>query len=176
MQPQVPIEVDADTGEWTVDGMPMILMPRHFFMNNHLAIEAEVGAERYADLLFKAGHKSALIWCEREAATHGFTDVAVFHHYMQRVSQRGWGKFTVRSVDAAAGTAQIRIDHSAFVKAAPEGAGSGRKRCAMFRGWFPGALEYVASRLGIRRALTADESQCAGESGHDHCMFDVRPA
>ncbi|MGH8620204.1 MAG: DUF5943 domain-containing protein [Burkholderiales bacterium] len=175
MKPEVPIEVNADTGVWTVDAMPMILMPRHFFMNNHLAIEAELGVERYADLLFKAGHKSALTWCKQEAATHGLKGAAVFHHYMQRVSQRGWGRFTVQAIDAAAGTARVRIDHSAFVKAAPADAAPG-KRCAMFRGWFPGALEYVGNVLGIRHTLTAAESQCAGEGRHDHCVFEVKPA
>ena len=41
MKPEVPIEVDSATGEWSVDGVPMILVPRHFFLNNHLAVESE---------------------------------------------------------------------------------------------------------------------------------------
>ena len=44
-RPRVPIEVDDASGVWSVDGMPMILVPRHFFVNNHLAIEAALGAE-----------------------------------------------------------------------------------------------------------------------------------
>jgi predicted hydrocarbon binding protein len=173
MKPEVPIEVDAETGVWSVDAMPMILVPRHFFLNNHAAIEAELGAERYAVLLFEAGHKSAWSWCEKEAATHGLQGVAVFHHYLKRLSQRGWGRFTVLAVDAAAGTARVRVDHSAFVEGMPAGAGPGRKRCAMFRGWFPGALAYVG---GTKRTLTAEETQCAGEGRYDHCVFEVSPA
>ena len=90
MNPEVPIEVDASTGEWSVDGIPMILVPRHFFLNNHLAIESALGVEKYAELLFKAGHKSAYVWCEKEARTHSLKGVEVFHHYMKRLSQRGW--------------------------------------------------------------------------------------
>ena len=175
MKPEVPIEVDAGTGEWTVDTMPMILMPRHFFLNNHWEIETALGVERYAELLFRAGHKSAVTWCEKEAATHGLKDVEVFHHYMKRVSQRGWGRFTVQAVDGAAGSARVRIDHSAFVKGAPPDAAPG-KRCYMFRGWFPGALEYVGRVLGKSLTLTAEETRCAGEGRHDHCVFEVRPA
>ena len=59
MKPEVPIEVDAKTGVWTVDAMPVILVPRHFFLNNHREIEAALGAPSYAELLFRAGHRSA---------------------------------------------------------------------------------------------------------------------
>lgn len=176
MKPEVPIEVNARTGVWSVDAMPMILVPRHFFLNNHAEVEAALGAERYAEILFRAGHKSAYTWCELEAATHGLLGVAVFHHYMKRLSQRGWGRFTVQALNPEAGTGRIRIDHSAFVEGTRAVAAAGRKCCYMFRGWFPGALEYVGSAIGTRRTLGAQETQCAGDGSHDHCVFEVRPA
>ncbi len=43
MKPQVPIEVDETTGVWRTDGLPMLYVPRHFFMNNHLAVEQALG-------------------------------------------------------------------------------------------------------------------------------------
>lgn len=166
MKPQVPIAVNEATGEWSVDGMPMILVPRHFFLNNHLAIESALGRERYAELLFHAGHKSAYVWCEHEAKTHALEGVAVFHHYMKRLSQRGWGQFRVESIDPPAGRARIRVHHSVFA------AQKGGKACYMFRGWFPGALEFVAQS---ERKLASTEVQCAAE-GHEHCVFEVSPA
>lgn len=166
MNPQVPIAVDEATGEWSVDGMPMILVPRHFFLNNHHAIESALGRERYAELLFHAGHKSAHVWCEQEAKTHGLEGVAVFYHYMQRLSQRGWGQFRVESIDPSAGRARVRVHHSVFAVE------KGEKTCYMFRGWFPGALEFVAQS---GRKLTSTEVQCAAE-GHDHCLFEINPA
>ncbi|MGF4001748.1 DUF5943 domain-containing protein, partial [Staphylococcus aureus] len=36
MQPQLPINVDPDTGVWTTDALPMLYVPRHFFTNNHV--------------------------------------------------------------------------------------------------------------------------------------------
>jgi uncharacterized protein DUF5943 len=32
---EIPIEVDAATGGWSVDQIRMILVPRHFFLNSH---------------------------------------------------------------------------------------------------------------------------------------------
>ena len=31
--PSIPIKVDPDTGIWSTNGLPMIYMPRHFFVN-----------------------------------------------------------------------------------------------------------------------------------------------
>ncbi|HYR36720.1 MAG TPA: 4-vinyl reductase, partial [Burkholderiales bacterium] len=81
-------------------------------------------------------------------------------------SQRGWGQFRVESVDAQAGRARVRVQHSVFATQ------KGEKACYMFRGWFPGALEFVA-QSGVR--LTSSELQCAAE-GHDHCLFEIAPA
>ena len=168
----MPIEVDAATGKWSVDGIPMILVPRHFFLNNHLAIEAALGLETYSKILFEAGHKSAYVWCEKEATTHGLKRVEVFHHYMKRLSQRGWGKFRVESVDPQTGQSRVLVRNSVFSKGH---AGTPRKTCYMFRGWFPGSLELVGSLLGKKLRLNAEEIQCAAEGRHDHCIFETRP-
>lgn len=94
--PELPIAVDDETGVWTSDALPMLYVPRHFFVNNHMAIEEEIGAERYAAILYKAGYKSAYYWCEKEAEAHGISGAAVFEHYMKRLSQRGWGCLSSR--------------------------------------------------------------------------------
>ncbi len=171
--PQVPIDVDPATGVWTTDGLPMIYVPRHFFVNNHQAIEASLGVETYAQQLYDAGFQSAYTWCEHEARQHQLHGVDVFHHYMQRLSQRGWGQFHVQAVDADAGRATVRVDHSVFVLQC--GSDMGRKLCYMFTGWFPGALTWVGQTLGRSYTLSASETQCGAE-GHAHCLFDVQPA
>jgi predicted hydrocarbon binding protein len=167
VKPEVAIEVDASTGEWSVDGIAMILVPRHFLLNNHSAIESALGRDKYAELLFHAGHKSAYVWCEKEAKTHGLKGVEVFQHYMKRLSQRGWGQFKVESIDAAAGRARVQVRHSVFAVDRKNA-----KTCYMFRGWFPGALEFV---MGGRTKLASREVRCAAE-GHDHCVFEINPA
>ena len=91
--PQIPIEVDEETGVWSTNGLPMLFMPRHFFINNHLASEKALGRDNYAAQMFAATFRSAWDWCEHEASSTGIKDIATFHHYLRRISQRGWGQF-----------------------------------------------------------------------------------
>ncbi|MGX7872874.1 DUF5943 domain-containing protein [Mesorhizobium sp. ORM6] len=63
MQPVVPIDVDETTGIWRTDGLPMVYLPRHFLVNNHLAVEAALGREAYRTVLRASTAKSATEWC-----------------------------------------------------------------------------------------------------------------
>jgi hypothetical protein len=171
--PQVPIRVDPETGVWSTDGLPMIYLPRHFYVNHHDAIEAAIGHPAFAKILYEAGHQSAWQWCDKEAVTHGLQGVAVFRHYMKRISQRGWGRFTIMSLDEATGAASIRLDHSIYVlHRADKARGC---VCYAFSGWFSGALEWVGRNLGADWRLTTRESYCAASGSHDHCLFVTTP-
>jgi predicted hydrocarbon binding protein len=171
MKPQLPIEVDAETGVWSTDGLPMLYVPRHFFTNNHMAIEAALGRARYASQLYDAGYKSAYFWCDQEAATHDLSGLAVYEHYLKRLSQRGWGRFAFESVDSETGHARITLQHSSFVLAQPQATD---KLCYMFAGWFAGAMDWVGHNTGRRYQTVSSETQCAAE-GHAHCVFTVAP-
>lgn len=170
--PQLPIEVDSETGVWTTDALPMLYVPRHFFVNNHMAIEEEIGPERYAEILYKAGYKSAWHWCEKEAALHGLSGAAVFEHYMKRLSQRGWGLFKIEEIDVAQGTCRVRLDHSAFVYVYGK---VGRKVDYMFTGWFAGAMDQILAAAGSPIRTVAEQVQSAAEEGCDHGLFVTRP-
>lgn len=179
MQPQLPIEVDPDTGIWRTDGLPMIYVPRHFFVNNHVEAEAAIGRDAYAQSLYQAGHRSAFYWCGQEAATHGLHGLTVYEHYLRRLSQRGWGQFSFESVDAATGHARIRVAHSVFVLArgiAGVPVTQGRV-CYLFAGWFSGAMDWVAQDRGQAWRTHSEESCCAAEARapHPHCVFTVTP-
>ncbi len=170
--PEMPIEVDSETGVWTTDALPMLYVPRHFFVNNHRAIEDEIGPERYADILYKAGYKSAWYWCEKEAELHGLEGQEVFEHYMRRLSQRGWGLFTIEQLDIEAGTARVRLDHSAFVYQYGK---VNRKVDYMFTGWFAGAMDQIAEALGYDVKTQAVQTQSAAEEGVEYGLFEVTP-
>ncbi|WP_085314838.1 DUF5943 domain-containing protein [Derxia lacustris] len=171
MQPQLPIEVNDDTGVWTTDGLPMIYVPRHFFVNNHAAVEGALGRDKYSEILYPAGYRSAYYWCEKEAATHGLQGLAVFEHYLKRLSQRGWGLFAFESANVETGEARIVLRHSVFVLQQPEVAG---KLCYMFEGWFAGAMDWVGQNLGFAYKTESREVQCASE-GFTECVYVVRP-
>ncbi len=170
--PEMPILVDDETGVWTTDALPMLYVPRHFFVNNHMAIEEEMGAERYAQILYKAGYKSAYYWCEKEAEAHGIEGDAVFEHYMNRLSQRGWGIFTIEHLNIAEGSARVRLDNSAFVYQYGK---VNRKVDYMFTGWFAGAIDQIAQSLGYTVQTQAEQVQSAAEDGCDYGIFDVSP-
>lgn len=172
-KPALDIQVDEATGEWRVDGMPMILLPRHFLINNHVASEKAIGVEAYAKHLHDAGYKSAWQWCEKESARHGLSGIDVFHHYMKRLSQRGWAQFKVESVDEATGHAKVRLQHSVFVS--EFGKDAGRKVCYMFLGWLVGSLEYVGHVTGRHYKLQAEEVACGSDGAHDGCLLEVTP-
>jgi predicted hydrocarbon binding protein len=175
MEPQLPISVDAETGVWTTDGLPMIYVPRHFFVNNHVEAEAAAGREVYAQSLYKAGHRSAHYWCEQESRTHGLHGMAVYEHYLKRLSQRGWGLFSFIDADATSGTATVKLEHSVFVLAQGIAGVPVRREkvCYLFAGWFAGALDWVCESAGASVRTHSHESQCAAE-GHAHCVFTVR--
>ncbi|MFP8966290.1 DUF5943 domain-containing protein [Pokkaliibacter sp. CJK22405] len=170
--PELPIEVDSETGVWTTDALPMLYVPRHFFVNNHMGIEEELGAERYAEILYKAGYKSAWHWCEKEAECHGIEGEAVFAHYMNRLSQRGWGLFKIEELDLDKGTARVRLDHSAFVYVYGK---VNRKVDYMFTGWFAGAIDQILQARGSSLRTVAEQEYCEAEEGRDHGLFVVKP-
>lgn len=175
MQPQLPIEVDPMTGVWSTDAVPMLYIPRHFFTNNHIAAEEALGQEIYRQSLYAAGQKSAYVWCETQARVHGLTGMAVFEHYLKRLSQRGWGLFATKQSDPVGSRATVHLHNSSFVLAQPDRTG---KLCYMFAGWLAGAMDWVndaAPEGGPRGPKSHSvECQCAAD-GHDYCTFEVSP-
>lgn len=172
LAPALPIEVDSDTGIWTTDALPMLYVPRHFFINNHVAVEEALGVEAYAEILYHAGYKSAWHWCEKEAELHGLEGVEVFEHYMKRLSQRGWGRFVTEAIDLEGGRARVRLEHSAFVYQLGK---VGRKVDYMFTGWFAGAMDQILAARGSPLRTVAEQTQSAAEAGCDVGIFEVGP-
>ena len=172
MQPQLPISVDETTGIWTTDGLPMIYVPRHFFVNNHVEAEAAIGRETYAASLYKAGHRSAYFWCEQESRTHGLQGLAVYEHYLKRLSQRGWGLFETQKLDLETGHAEVKLKHSAFVYVYGK---VNRKVDYMFTGWFSGAIDQILAAKGSPIRTVTVQEYSGAEDGHDDGLFVTRP-
>jgi hypothetical protein len=168
-RPEVPIEVDPETGIWRTDGLPMVYMPRHFLVNNHVATEEALGLQEYRQILQAATDKSALHWCRAEMKTHGLTPEGTFRHYFKRLSQRGWGQFAVDRLGPEGGGVSLR--HSVFVL---EARGATRPVCYMFEGFVTGAFRFLLEAGGgpPPQAISCRESQCAAVGRHDHCRFD----
>lgn len=170
--PEVPITVDPDTGRWTTDSLPMLYVPLHFFVNNHKAIEKELGLERYSKLLYDAGYTSAWQWCEHEAQVHGLHGADVFEHYLKRLSQRGWGLFEVVNLDLAEATATVTVKNSAFTynRESEELTGD-----YMFSGWFSGAMDQILHAEGRREQTSSHQVHWEGQDGAEFGLFRIAP-
>ena len=174
--PLVPIDVDPKTGIWCTDGLPMVYLPRHFLVNNHVAVEEALGRDAYRGILRVATEKSAMHWCRTEMKTHGLTTEATFRHYFNRLSQRGWGQFSVDLLDVPERVGTIRLRNSIFVLEAGRRASSGELGgdhpfCYMFEGFITGAFRFLLEVGEAKAPVTCDEVQCAGEGAHRHCVF-----
>lgn len=174
MQPLVPIDVDPDTGVWQTEGLPMIYVPRHFFNNLHLNVEESIGRDAYAKSLFISGHKSAYYWCDQQAKTLNIDGIACYEHYLNRLSQRGWGQFAFAENQLLDNTrATISVAHSVFVLHNKHfGIDSKQTLCYMFAGWFAGAADWVMREQKI--VHSCQEKTCVGNTTDAaHCIFEV---
>jgi hypothetical protein len=169
--PEVPIEVDPETGIWRTDGLPMIYLPRHFLVNNHKAVEEALGVDAYRAILLIATDKSAYDWCVAEALTHGLSPEQTFRHYFRRLSQRGWGQFSIEHLNIARREVAVRLDNSVFVlenQTPPN-----KMACYMFEGFVTGAMRYVSGVRGSVNVASCIETQCAADGAHEHCRFEL---
>jgi hypothetical protein len=168
--PAVEISVDPETGAWNTDGMPMLYVPRHFLMGLLRTVRTAIGEAEAARAFHRTSAAAAYRWCELEAAQTSLAGMAVFHHYMQRLSSRGWGLFDGSGIDPATGTGIVTLRHSAFVA----DAGAGDKACGFCAGWAPGALEWVGQSQGRDWRLAGHEARCAAQ-GFAECHLVVAP-
>ena len=167
MQPAVPIDVDETSGIWRTDGLPMVYLPRHFLVNNHLAVEAALGGDAYRDILRVATAKSAIEWCEAQVQGKGLDPEATFRYYFQRLSQRGWGQFSIDMLAGRRGSISLR--NSIFALEARQG--PGQRVCYMFEGFVTGASSFLLG-LAAPTEVECEETHCACDGRHDHCRFD----
>jgi predicted hydrocarbon binding protein len=169
-KPEVDIDVDPESGIWRTDGLPMLYLPRHFFVNNHVAVEEALGLDTYRGILRTATDKSAVHWCKSVAKTLNLSPIETFHRYFQRLSQRGWGQFEVKDVDIDGQCGQIDIRNSIFVLE-QHGAQSSRALCYMFEGFMTGALRFLLDADDAALQVECTETHCAA-MGDSHCQFE----
>jgi hypothetical protein len=174
--PQVPIDVDPETGIWRTDGLPMVYLPRHFLVNNHVAVEEALGRDAYRTILRAATEKSAIHWCRAEMKTHGLSAEATFRHYFKRLSQRGWGQFAVDRIDTRERKGAITLQNSIFTLEADRRVSVGEPRgdaplCTMFEGFVTGAFRFLLEAEGKDAAVSCTETHCAGDGAHADCGF-----
>ena len=109
----------------------------------------------------------------------------MFRHYFQRLSQRGWGRFTVDILDAGAGCGRIRLDNSIFALELGTGelgagelgtgefdAGTERRVCYMFEGFMTGAFRFLIGTPGTSAEVYCRETCCSAHDKSRSCQFE----
>jgi predicted hydrocarbon binding protein len=171
MQPSVHINVNEATGVWETDGLPMLYIPRHFMVNVHNEVESALGLVAYRAVLYSAGAKSAYYWCQQQAKTFGISGLAVFEHYLERLTARGWGQFRLENFDAERVSTEITLRNSIYALETENRVD--HPVCYMFEGFFAGGMKYVLEQEGFPPLqMKSREIQCQA-MGFEYCKFEV---
>lgn len=170
---ELPVPVRADPGSlaWSVDGMPVLLVPRHLWVMVQQSLEHALGLEAARALFHDTGHAAARAWCAQQGDLFQLAGAALFEHYLRSAGRRGYGRMSAEHVDLEAGVARVRVDGSVYV--AGYGAQAGRPVCHMFEGSFAGGLSCASERAGLSGHWRAHETACAAH-GAPHCTFELR--
>ena len=170
--PPVPVHVDSESGHWSVDGVPMILVPQHMLINNLTAAEDRLGTPGSAGLIRPAGYRSAQQWCTQQRRYHGLAPDTVVEHYLEQLGRRGWGRFRIEQGDPAEGPLHVTLHHSALAHRTLTG---GHGACYMFAAWLEGAFDFAAEEAGRDERFEFLEVHCRA-NGAEHCAFRGTPA
>lgn len=162
---RIPVEIDESSGEWRMDGMPMLLLPREEMAR----LQGTVTGGPAEAAWQAVARRSAYNWCAAEAERTGSDPVTVFEGYLDNLSRRGWGRFELlycRPDDCGAG---VRVYNSPFALAP----GSGSRACRTFVAWLEGAMNWACSDPNL--AAIAEE-RCCASGGAEACEFVIRPS
>ena len=104
-------------GTLTLNGQGMMLLPRHFLRYVLREVGAVVGAEAFRKMFWKAGRDGAVTFCRRFQEVHGCTRRQAVDGYLNEMSLRGWGRFTVLRLTPETGDMEVALRNSVL---APE--------------------------------------------------------
>ncbi len=133
MQPSVEIDVDETSGVWADGRSAHALRAAPLLREPSPRRRAALGREAYREVLARSGARSALRWCRRQSELGVGDGPAIFAFYLERLSARGWGRFSVERMDAEALSATVSLRDSIYVLEAGETASE--PVCYIFEGF-----------------------------------------
>jgi len=161
------LSLDPD-GSLTLNGLPMILLPRHFFLYIMEQVEAVAGPEALGRIYRKAGFDGAVTFCRRYAEVHHTQPRATVAGYLDEMSHRGWGRFEIVALDERVGRLEVRLYNSAL--------SSARLRAPRHEVWvgaMEGAMSYLAESMGRPHAFAGREIAARAGDPEGACRIHV---
>ncbi len=93
-----------------LDTVPMILMPRWFFVGIMKRVVTEAGPDVASKIYYAAGYEGAYNWSKVQI-DKGLSGSAVMEQYLGSMTSRGWGRFEIISLHEA----KIQSEASCFL-------------------------------------------------------------
>ncbi len=159
------VERDPGTGEWFLDGTPVLMLSREEMARLQGAVAGSAGEAAWQ----AAARRSAAEWCREEAARHDGDPATIVARYLDSLSRRGWGRFEVLYCRPDDCGAAVRVYNSPFVAAS---SGQGHA-CRTFLAWLEGAMNWACSDPDL---VAIAEERCCTACGDSACEFVVRPS
>ncbi len=102
------------TGSLSLNGLQMVLMPRHFFRYILREVHGAVAPETFRKIYWQAGYDGAVSFCEVFQRNHACSPREAVVGYLDEMSIRGWGDFSIQSLDPERGTMEVLLTKSAL--------------------------------------------------------------
>ncbi|MFX0132652.1 MAG: V4R domain-containing protein [Candidatus Hodarchaeota archaeon] len=153
-------------GELILRGTRILLMPRGTLMNIVEAVEDITNRETAKEILYHAGEKMAMQFCNILSSKYNLQGIAIIRAYAQIISTRGWGIVEIQQIDLEKGMMKALVKRSLI---------GSRKHIEpesqdyIPAGVFAGIMEYIT-----KTKLFCEEIKCVAK-GDNVCEFIVKP-
>ena len=153
-----------------LDTVPMILMPRWFFVGIMKRVVSEAGPQIASKIYYAAGYEGAYNWSKVQIE-NGLRGMDIIKQYLGSMTHRGWGRFEILKFDDVKGQANYRLHHSAL---ALELGQTGKAGCLWVPGALAGSMQAVLESKGNPLKVRSRETRCLSE-GQPYCEYIVAP-
>jgi len=154
-----------------LDTVPMVLMPRWFFVAIKKQVEELSGDDISKQVYYNAGYEGATLWARTQIKEAGLSGKAIMEQYLGSASMRGWGRFTIMSFEMDEGKGHFQLYNSAV---AEETGNSVRTVCDHLPGSLAGAFQAILDHGGKTLKVIGRETKCMSQ-GNQWCEFIVEP-
>jgi predicted hydrocarbon binding protein len=157
-------ELQFETGRLTFKEVRYLLIRPETLAGIQKALEAEVGPEKGAEILFAGGNVGGDKSARRYKEAFGYSDEEIVHFMCRMGGEIGWGDFRLLSLDVGGGELLVEVVDSPFAAVYGE---SNTAVCHLIRG--------VLAGLGaglFEGDVEAQETACRA-LGDPACRFEI---
>jgi len=149
------LEYEASSGRLSYKGVRYLLIRPETLVAFQLAVEAEVGPEKCAELMQAGGFTGGALSARRYRDVFGYSDRETAEFMCRMGSEIGWGHFRLVRLDVAGREMTVEVVGSPFAEA--------------YRALRPSPLD--ASPVGTALAATSPGVSPVGRAGEGVCHF-----